>query len=144
MPRQKSILAGIKEQIAEAVEGKRFCEVREMVSQLTKAGIFNDEFDVIAARYLKSELVRQVMRRKGDDGYPLFPNISTTDPTTGKKTRVYMREKYMKPPQYRQVADEWIARENYGRLMANETIMRCNNRYHTQFELPFPDQSEAA
>jgi len=138
-----SPLAEIKRQIAAAVAGKHFCQVRDMVAQLTKSGVFNDEFEVIASRYLKAELVRQVMRRKGDDGYPLFPNIQTTDAVTGKKTRVYMRERYMKPPQYRQVADDWIAYEGYGRHMANETINRCNRRYHTQYELPFVEPDEA-
>lgn len=138
MTRVQSIVAAMKARIASSVEGRRFCEVNDIVKELRDKGVFDAEFAAEAILYLEKELVRQVMRRKGEDGYPLFPSISITDAVSGKKRRVYMREKHMRPPQYRQVADFWIGYHNYGEMMANETIERCNRRYHTQWELPFP------
>lgn len=142
MAKTQSIIARLKAQIQDAVKGRRFLEVSAIVAELKASGVFDADFASQAAAYLERELVRQVMRRKGDDGYPLFPNMKITDAVTGKSKRVYMREGFMRPDQYRQVADFWIGYTNHGRTLANETVERCNKRYHTQWELPFPKDDE--
>jgi hypothetical protein len=142
MPKSQSVIGSIKSQILKTVEGRKFCSVPEMVDELRKSGVFDADFAALVVAYMEKDLVRQVMRRKGADGYPLFPNIVITDAHSGRKRRVYMKERHMKPPQYRHVADFWIGYSDYGKTLANETVRRCNTRYETQWELPFPEPDE--
>lgn len=138
----KLILRAIRESIEKNIEGRTELETRQIYKSLIKKGVFGEDFAQIAIEHTAMSLVRQVLQKKDSNGFHLFPNIPVFDPETGKRKNRYMREKYMKPPQYRQHADFWIGYSQHGGMMANETIRRCNKRYHTQWELPFPDEEE--
>jgi hypothetical protein len=138
-PGPRTIIGALKAQILRSLEGRKFAATDQLIQELREKGVFDVDFRAYAVQFLERELVREVLRTKGDDGYPLFPNIAVMDPATGKKQNLYMREDYMKSSQYQQVGDYWKDYAHYGQSMANETYKRCNARYNTQFSLPFPE-----
>lgn len=138
MPKDKVTLASIVSAIEEAIEGEDWLSTIGGVECADKKGIFDDEFGRLAIAVMKKELVRRALRRRGADDWPLFANIVTTDPKTGLSQHLYMREKHMRPPQYKQASEYWVKQDRHAVTMANGWIERCNVRYHTQLKLPFP------
>lgn len=144
MAKATTIIGSVIAEITEVVSATEFSDIGQLLREAEKDGAFPRECEESLIAFAKKEIVRRAMRRKGEDAYPLFPNISIPDAETGRTKRVYIREKHMRPEQYRQYADSWVAVADHGHIMANETIRRCNDRYGTQLPLPFPEVAAAA
>lgn len=117
-----------------------FVEISQLREDVTRNGIVDtNNPDVVAelCNFAVTELIRRSMRRKGEDGYPLFPSIVVPQ-QDGKTVRKYIREKKMKKGHYDQFATQWHDRAVYCMRMENATKRRSWQRYGGQMHFPWP------
>ena len=140
--RVKTKLGQIVEKLSEELCPSRWADIDHLREQVRSNRLIDREDPEIAAElmaFAEGELIRRAMRRKDEEGFPLFPSILIPKKDGEKRKRMYMSEARMKPIHYREFGVECHGRVAYWQRLENATIKRANQRYHMQWELPWPD-----
>jgi len=130
--------------LAEELSPERWANIDTLRQQAEATGLLDQDDVELKAEvwnWFTGEIVRKAMRRKDDEGFPLFPSIRVPVKDGDKTERRYMSEKRMKTIHYAQFYNECDGNESYWRHLKNLTAQRCVSRYGPQGDL-FPGWRE--